>query len=192
MTVVADSELAQHIHATTVVLILEGQLGNRGELSGLLDNQIFQIFRSDLHGRAQGDTIDMTLLPLTTCGSRHGEDAQRGLDIGRQGIAEAYGLFRLLVIDNHDVGEDILVILTPDLHLQRLRLLQQVIVEGVEMLWIEVDVDGLLVIGDDVMDAALTAILGIELQVLDDIAQQHARLQDLYLVVDTGRIGEET
>ena len=60
------------------------------------------------------------------------------------------------------------------------------------MLWIEVDVDGLLVIGDDVMDAALTAILGIELQVLDDIAQQHARLQDLYFVVDTGGIGEET
>ena len=60
------------------------------------------------------------------------------------------------------------------------------------MLWIEVDVDGLLVIGDDVVDAALTAILGIELQVLDDIAQQHARLQDLHFVVDTGGIGEET
>ena len=134
----------------------------------------------------------MTLLPLTTCGSCHGEDAQWGLDIGRQGIAGADGLIRLLAIDNHDIGEDILVVIAPDLHLQRLRLLQQVIVEGVEMLWIEVDVDGLLVIGDDVVDAAFTAILGIELQVLDDIAQQHARLQDLHLVVDTGGIGEET
>ena len=70
-------------------------------------------------------------------------------------------------------------------------LIEQHLVEAVEVERVEIDGDGLLGIDQVILDTTLALILSIELEVLHHIAQQHARLQDLYLVLNTGGVGEE-
>ena len=75
--------------------------------------------------------------------------------------------------------------ITPNLHAERLLLLEEHLVERVEMYRIKVDAERLLLVHDRIHYTSLTTILCIELQVLDHITEENARLEHLNLIVDT-------
>ena len=81
--------------------------------------------------------------------------------------------------------------LAPDLQLEPLCLLQEVDVKGVEVLGIEIHIDRLGKISNPVDHTAFCTIFGIKLEILDDIAEEHTRLEYLYLVLDSGGVGQE-
>ena len=59
------------------------------------------------------------------------------------------------------------------------------------MLWVEVDVEGLRLVKDRIEDTTFRAILGVELEVTDNITEQDTRAEDLHLIVDTRGVGQE-
>ena len=57
---------------------------------------------------------------------------------------------------------------------------------------VELSNDGLFAIDQGILQSALATVRGVEFQIFHHIAQQHARLEHLNLVVDTRRIGHDT
>ena len=59
------------------------------------------------------------------------------------------------------------------------------------MLRVEVNIYRLPIVDNRVDDTPISAVFGVELQVLDHIAQQDARPQDLHLVLDTRGVAQK-
>ena len=135
--------------------------------------------------------IGRIFVEFTTAIVRHGDDTQRGLEGRREGVSLVDEGLQFVLILHGRTFHDKLLTLAPDFHLQPLGLLQEVEVEGVEVLGIEVDVDGLRLVDNRIPDSAFTAIFSVQFEILDHIAKQHARLQHLHLVVDTVGVGQE-
>ena len=191
LAVVADVQLTEHIHTTAVVLVLEGELGNRGLLGSGSDGELLQVVRSHLHGGTDGDEIGLTVVELTVGILCDGEYAQRGLERRGKGISPVDEGFDLCFILHGRSFHHIFATLAPDLHLEPLGLLQEVDVKRVEVLGIEIHIDRLGQISNPVDHTAFCTIFGIKLEILDDIAEEHTRLEYLYLVLDSGGVGQE-
>ena len=172
LTVVADSQLTQHIHSPAIVLVRQGQRSNGCEPGCGCNGKARQVFSSHSHWRTYGDKISSAFYPLSLWVECHSDCPQLCVKSGRKRVDAVLERKPFVSAIHTFARKHIDRILLPHFHVNPLHLLQKIEVKGVKMEWVEVNIDGLVVVHYYITQPILEAVLRVKLKVFHNLPQQ--------------------